>query len=174
MVRHSPSEDSLAIIRHYEDFRPEAYLCPAGKWTYGYGFTFKKDGSKVKEGDSITLDEAEERLKELAVEVAMDIYAGLPRAELSQQQLDALVSFVFNIGIGKFTGSTIYKVLKSGHTQAPDMTGLFTRWIYASGKVMRGLIKRRLTEAHLFLTGEVILEWPELVIESYKRKAELQ
>lgn len=174
MIYLTPSENSLTIIRHYEDFRSDAYICPAGKWTYGYGFTYKKDGSKVKKGDKITLEEAEARLKELVLDVAIEIYVALPRAEFNQQQLDALVSFTFNVGIGNFRGSSIYKVWKSGHSQAPDMTGLFTRWIYASGKVMGGLIKRRLTEAHLYLTGEVIMDWPELVVESYKRKAEEQ
>lgn len=169
--RLTPSENCLAIIRHYEDFRPEAYICPAGRWTYGYGFTLKKDGSPVRKGDQITLEAAEQRLEELVNDVAINLYIALPRAEFTQRQLDALVSFTFNVGIGKFRGSSIYRVWKSGHSQAPDMTDLFMRWIYAAGKVQGGLVKRRATEAHLYLTGEVKLDWPDLLIESYKRKA---
>lgn len=173
-TRSAPSDDCLKIIRAYEDFRQQAYLCPAGKWTYGYGFTFKSDGSPVRKGDTITLEAAEERLKKLVNDVAIDLYVALPRAEFTQQQLDALVSFIFNVGIGKFRGSSIYRVWKSGHSQAPDMTDLFMRWIYAAGKVQGGLVKRRATEAHLYLTGEVKLDWPDLLVESYKRKAVLQ
>jgi GH24 family phage-related lysozyme (muramidase) len=69
---------------------------------------------------------------------------------LTQNEFDALVSFVFNVGTGAFEKSSMLKLLNSGHM--PLAAGQFDRWIYAKGKVLNGLKKRRAAEKALFLT----------------------
>lgn len=73
---------------------------------------------------------------------------------LRQSQWDAIVSFVFNIGIGNFKASTLLAKIRIN----PDDNSIideFLRWVYANGKVMRGLQKRRLTEMKLYFSDKL-------------------
>jgi GH24 family phage-related lysozyme (muramidase) len=71
--------------------------------------------------------------------------------ELAQEQVDALASFVFNVGVRAFGASTLLKMLNQGQdTKAADE---FTKWNKAGGKVSRGLVRRRRAERELFLMG---------------------
>ena len=71
------------------------------------------------------------------------------KCELNQNQFDALVSFVFNIGRDNFKRSSMLKFLNSNHY--PLSSGQFDRWIHSRGKVVQGLVKRRAAEKALFL-----------------------
>lgn len=138
------SESGIELIKKYEGCKLEAYRCPAGVLTIGYGST--KD---VSEGDCITQDEAERRLEsdiKYKAEVFVDNFVSV---KLNQNQYDALVSFTFNLGGGNLQKSTLLKKLNSG-----DYNGAakeFTRWVYANGKKLNGLVKRRKDEKKLFL-----------------------
>lgn len=141
-ARYEVSREGLDLIKSFEGFESEAYLCPAGVWTIGYGHT-----RGVKKGDIITEQEAEKRLKE-DVKKAEDAVNKYVHVQLTQNQYDALVSFVYNVGEGNFENSTLLKKLNSG-----DYNGVrneFGRWVYASGKRLRGLEKRRVKEKALF------------------------
>lgn len=73
---------------------------------------------------------------------------------LRQCQWDAIVSFVFNVGIGNFKASTLLAKIRIN----PDDNSIideFIRWVYANGKVMRGLQKRRLTEMKLYFSDKL-------------------
>lgn len=73
---------------------------------------------------------------------------------LRQYQWDAIVSFVFNVGIGNFKASTLLAKIRIN----PDDNSIideFLRWVYANGKVMRGLQKRRLTEMKLYFSDKL-------------------
>lgn len=136
----------LSLIKLFEGLRLKAYLCPAGKWTIGYGTT-----TGVREGDVITKEEAEDRLDlslqlyEAAVEKAVNV-------PIRGFQFDALVSFAYNVGIKAFKGSTLLKKLNAGddHGAAEE----FLRWKYIKGQVSNGLLRRRKAERELFLKGE--------------------
>ena len=141
MVRKA-SKQAYNIVRRFEGLRLEAYKCPAGKWTIGYGHT-----KNVKEGDKITKEYAETLLicdvKDCEHEI--NDY----KLRLNQNQYDALVSFVFNIGGKQFSTSTLLKKLKV-NVNDTSIAYEFSRWIYSAGKVESGLIKRRNEESNLY------------------------
>ena len=140
------SQEGLALIKKFEGCELEAYKCAAGVWTIGYGST-----KGVKEGDTITQEEADNLLLH-----EMEEYEGyinnLVEVDLEQNQFDALVSWVFNLGPANLKASTLLKVLN-----AKDYEGVPTqikRWNKAGGKVLQGLIRRREAESLLFENKE--------------------
>ena len=136
------SAEGIALIKKFEGCELEAYQCSAGVWTIGYGHT--KD---VEEGDTISKDQAEEMLVEELHEYENYVNEYVNVA-LSQNQFDALVSWVYNLGPANLTASTMLKVLNSGEYE--DVPAQMKRWNKAGGKVLEGLIRRREAEACLF------------------------
>ena len=138
------SRKGIEFIKAHEGLRLDAYLCPAGVPTIGYGHTHG-----VKMGDRITAEQAEKFLigDLIVAETEVNRY-GL---DLTQNQFDALVSFVYNIGAGNFRSSTLLKRLKANPND-PDIANQFMRWVYGDGKVLPGLIRRREDEAKLYFT----------------------
>jgi lysozyme len=132
----------IALIKQFEGFRATAYKCPADVLTIGYGFT-----KGVKQGDKMTLAFAEGRLiKELEeYEACVDKAV---KVNITANQFSALVCFVFNIGCGAFTKSTLLKKLNAGDKAGASLE--FLRWNKAGGKVLAGLTKRRNAEMQLF------------------------
>ena len=131
------SELALEKIKAFEGCRLQAYQDAAEVWTIGYGHT--KD---VKPGDKISQYWADDCLRQ-------DIEAVEAQIEkldltLSQPQLDALVSFVFNIGIGKFKESTLLRYIREGRSEN-DIKKQWRQWVYAGNppRPLPGLIKRR-------------------------------
>ena len=132
----------LDLIKFFEGLELEAYKCPAGVWTIGYGHT-----KGVQDGDKISAIKANEMLaNELAeYENYVNSYVTV---ELNQDQFDAMVSWVYNLGGGNLKASTLLQVLN-----AADYDGVpaqMLRWNKAGGRVLEGLTKRRQAEADLF------------------------
>jgi lysozyme len=140
------SKEGLSLIKKFEGCELEAYLCPAGVWTIGYGHT--KD---VKEGDKINKEEADYLLQEEMIEYESYIndFVEVP---LNQNQFDALCSWVYNLGPTNLKNSTMLKVLNE--EKYADVTQEIKRWNKAGGEVLDGLIKRREAEAKMFLGEE--------------------
>ena len=138
------SRKGIEFIKAHEGLRLAAYLCPSGVPTIGYGHTHG-----VKMGDRITEEQAEKFLiDDLAVaETEVNRY-GL---HLTQNQFDALVSFVYNVGARNFRSSTLLKRLKANPND-PDIANQFKRWVYGGGKVLPGLVRRRNEEAKLYFS----------------------
>ncbi|MBE9491050.1 MAG: lysozyme [Bacteroidetes bacterium] len=136
------SKQGTDLIKEFEGFRDKAYKCPAGVWTIGYGHTLG-----VQEGDVITKAEGQELLL-CDLRTAISAVNSLVTVQLSQSQFDALVSFVFNIGIGAFVRSTLLKVLNN--CQYEQVPHELKRWNKSNGKVLAGLVRRREAEAQLF------------------------
>lgn len=143
------SQNGLSMIASFESFEPKAYYCPAGVLTIGYGHTgTNAQGQELQESDTVTHEQAMRLLYEdvLWAEDAVNEQ----RLNLTQNQFDALVSFVFNVGATAFANSTLLKKLKScDFDEAADE---FLRWNKAGGKVLRGLTARREAERELFLS----------------------
>lgn len=140
------SDEAVALISHFEGCRLDAYLCPAGVWTIGYGHTFG-----VREGDVIDQEAAEALLIEDLEEFEGYVTA-LCQCGLEQHQFDALVSWVFNLGPGNFESSTLLRRLNDGDLGAvPDE---IRRWNKAGGRVLDGLVRRREAEAVMFEGGD--------------------
>ena len=125
-----------------EGLRLEAYEDAAGVPTIGYGHT-----KNVRMGDKISEYWAKEMLREDIEEAEWQVKElGVAKTE---GQLDALVSFVFNLGIGRLNTSTLLKVIRNGGSMQ-QIKKEFKRWVYAGGKKMPGLVKRREWEAKRF------------------------
>jgi len=137
------SAEGLDFIRHWEGCSLEAYQDSAGVWTIGVGHT-----ADVQPGDTITMEEAEDLLKE-DVEWAEQAVNDLIRVPLGQRQFDALVSFAFNTGRSAVEESTLRERLNDGvYLRAPQE---LCRWIFAAGEMSLGLARRRVAEAERFL-----------------------
>lgn len=132
------------LIRKYEGCKLEAYKCPAGVWTIGYGSTTRPDGTPIKQGDIIDQATAEAWLEHY---VANKIWPHLRNMNLTDNQRDALESLIYNIGWPAFAKSKCYKAIL-----AKDWATAFRNWdwITGGGKVLNGLIKRREEERFLF------------------------
>lgn len=141
------TEEGLALIRRFEGFRAQAYRCPAGIWTIGYGHTSNAGPPRVSPG--MEMSEAEAR-RVLAADVerfAAEVRAALTR-EVSPQQFSALVSFAFNVGTAAFRTSSVLRAVNAGDFGAvPGRLGL---WVKAMGKTLPGLVRRRAAEAQMF------------------------
>jgi lysozyme len=137
------SEKGLALIRQFEGLRLSAYRCSAGTATIGYGAT-----AGVKMGQTITREEAEQRLLADAQRFA-DHISALVKVPLNQNQADALISFVYNIGPSAFARSTLLKLINRGLIE--DAANQFLRWNRAGPEVIAGLTRRRISERDLFL-----------------------
>lgn len=138
------SDKGLNLIKEFEGLKLTSYLCPANVWTIGYGST----GPHVKEGMTITEQEAEELLKE-DVSKFEECVNHAVEVDLTQEEFDALVSFAFNVGCGAFMGSTLLRLLNAGNKQAAAQQ--FPRWNKGGGKVLAGLARRRAAERALFI-----------------------
>lgn len=136
------SQKGINLIKRFEGCELEAYRCPAGVWTIGYGHT-----SGVKEGMKITQQEAEELLKQDLVAYENAVLKNVTTA-LNQPIFDALVSFTYNLGEGNLRSSTLLKLLNSRDYYGASKE--FEKWNKASGKVLEGLVKRREAERNLF------------------------
>lgn len=132
---------NLAIekIKSFEGCRLAAYQDSVGVWTIGYGSTLN-----VRRGMRISQAEADRRFL-FDLETA-EIGLRKLNLNLTQGQFDALADFVFNLGVGKLTNSTLLKKIRD---KAPtdEIQKEFRRWVYAGGKVAQGLVKRREWEA---------------------------
>ena len=136
------SQEGVNLIKHFEGCRLEAYKCPAGVWTLGYGHT-----KGVKEGDAIEQEAAEAFLIE-DLESFEQAVTRLVEVPLTQQQFDALVSWTFNLGAGNLAESTLLR--KLNNYQYAEVPEQMMRWVRAGGQVLDGLVKRRAAEAALF------------------------
>jgi len=147
-MRHV-TKDGLDLIKRFEGFSPTIYTCPGGWPTIGYGHVVR-DWERERFADGIDEDEAEELLR-LDVGVAERAVLRLIQVPLSDGQFDALTSFTYNLGSGSLQRSTLRRKVNRGeHEFVPAE---FRRWVFAGGRKLKGLIRRREAEATLYQTG---------------------
>ena len=142
------SQRGLELIKEFEGFSANAYLCPAKIPTIGYGNTFYSDGRKVKLGEQISKTDALELLELVANKDFADKIFPFIEVKVTQNQFDAMVSLAYNIGVGNFLKSTLLKKVNAG-----DFVGAseeFLRWNKSGGKELLGLTRRREREKDLF------------------------
>lgn len=154
------STKGLAILKHYEGFRANPYLCPAGVCTIGYGTTRYENGKPVRLTDpAITEQDADELLRNDCDKFERGVLR-LVKVPLTQWQFDALVLFAYNIGLGALTTSTLLKMLNTNvmntdHLWQARITAEFGKWCRGGGRKLAGLVARRSSEALLFCKNEV-------------------
>lgn len=137
--------DLKSFIIEMEGLHLTAYKCPAGILTIGVGHT-----NGVKIGDLITKEQAMQFL-DSDIRIAKAQVIRLVKPKLEPHQLDALTDFVFNLGVAKFKSSTLLKCINEGRMY--DVPTQLKRWIYADGKVLNGLVRRRNLEAQIWESG---------------------
>lgn len=145
------TNEALALIKKHEGLRLEAYLCPSKIPTIGYGATFYQDQSKVKLGDKITNKQADDLLEYHLRHFSKGLKQIL-KVQLNDNQFSALISFVFNLGLGNFKSSTLRRLINSGTATEEQIRTQFDRWVFSKGKKLNGLIKRRKDEADLYFS----------------------
>lgn len=141
------SKDGLNLIKQFEGVRLTAYKCPAGVLTIGIGHTSAAGPPEVKPGMTITAQDAYEILQRDLGQYENAIN-NLVKVTLTQNQFDALVSFVYNVGVGAFQKSTLLKKLNAGQYDA--VPAELMKWTKAGGKELPGLVRRRRAEASLW------------------------
>lgn len=145
------NEAGLALIRAYEGFRGQAYRCPAGILTIGYGHTSMAGPPDVRAGMRMNKAQAEAVLAADVAVFASEI-ARFIRVELSGNQFSALVSFAYNAGTGAFRKSSVLAAVNRGDFDSvPRRLNL---WVKAGGRTLPGLVKRRASEGQLFQRAE--------------------
>jgi lysozyme len=136
----------LALIKASEGLRLTAYRCPAGVLTIGYGHT----GSDVEAGQKITKQQAEALLASDLVTFERTVGKCAVEADTSINQFSAMVSLAYNIGLKAFQSSSVLRLHRLGdHTRAADA---FLMWNKGGGKVLPGLVTRRMKERELYLS----------------------
>ena len=141
------SRNGIELIKHFEGLILTAKNhsdsnTPNPLYTIGWGHT-----ATAYDGQEITVAQAETLLSSDVRNAENDVKA-LVSVELNQNQFDALVSFVFNVGYSQFARSTLLKVINTGDLNAACFQ--FNRWVYDGGKVLNGLVSRRAAECELF------------------------
>ena len=137
------SQKGIDLIKKFEGCKLQAYLCPAGVWTIGVGHT-----KGVKKGMVITQQQAETFLKD-DIKPIETLLNGMG-INYTQNQFDALTSWIYNLGIGAFKSSTMYKYIVARRKDV-EIADQMVRWVNAGGKPLLGLKKRRAEEANMFL-----------------------
>lgn len=146
------SESGVALLKRFEGLELEAYQDIAGVWTIGYGHT----GPDVTPGMRITEREAEALLRR-DLKSREDAVSRLVTVPLNQNEFDALVSFVYNVGAEAFRRSTALRRLNRGArlAAADAMTWWNKATVNGKKREVLGLTRRRAAEKALFLTKAV-------------------
>lgn len=139
--------NALAIIKPDESLRLISYPDPGTggyPWTIGWGHTLG-----VMPGERITMAEAENFLS-IDLDTAVAAIKDLVKVPINNNELNALASFVFNIGPTRFANSTLLLELNRGMDKV-TVAEQFLLWVHSGGHVEPGLVTRRKAEARLFL-----------------------
>lgn len=139
-----------SLIKKFEGCKLTAYQCPAGIWTIGYGTTKYPNGIKVKKGDKITEEEAQQFVQHY---IDNEITPHLNKhfsGYFNKNQKEALHSLIYNIGWRAFRNSRCFKYLKER-----DFNSALREWNWfsAGGQLLKGLAQRRIEEIILFMTA---------------------
>lgn len=146
------SDKGIDFIKRWEGSRQEVYLDPIGLPTLGVGHLLSPEELKLfPVGTKLSLEQVNGFLRKDLSKAEFTVSDKVVH-DLDQHEFDSLVSFVFNIGEGNFSKSTLLRLLNSGLIE--DASKEFSRWIYAKGKILPGLVKRREAEKNLFLKGD--------------------
>jgi len=138
------------LVKQFEGLKLNAYRCPAGVCTIGYGHTTSAGAPAVKDGMTITKQQADDIFSrdlhkyEAAVE-------RLLHQPLTQHQFDALVDFAYNAGVGNLEKSSLLK--KVNAAQFNDVPAELMKWTKGGGKTLPGLVRRRQAEAAWWSKG---------------------
>lgn len=144
---------ALDLLKESEGCRLTAYADSGNVWTIGYGGTYYQNYQKVKEGDTITQEEAEKLLLFHIEEHEKAVKRILYDVCLPSQCIDAITVLVFNIGITAFNKSTLYKKIKANKNDLEGIKTEWNKWVKCNGKTLNGLVIRRAKEYEIYEQG---------------------
>nr|WP_220132981.1 glycoside hydrolase family protein [Citrobacter freundii] len=150
VAKFKPDQACIDLIKHFESCKLEAYPDPGSggdPWTIGWGST----GPDINKGTKWTQAECDQRFASDLTLYGNKVAALLGNAVTSVHQFGALTSFAYNAGIHALADSTLLRKHKAGNFAGAAEE--FGRWIYGSGKVLPGLIRRRTEEAKMYRSG---------------------
>ena len=133
---------TIALIKKYEGFSSKAYRCPAGILTIGYGHI-----SGVKEGDTVTQEQAESLLYDDLAPVYIKVASYDEKYHWTENEFCALLSFGYNLGV-----NSIDQLTAQGTRSKAEIADAILKYKYANGKILTGLVNRRQEERALFIT----------------------
>ena len=139
--------NAIDLIKKYEGFKPQSYQDSVGVWTIGYGTT-RINGQPVKAGMTITEDQALQLVQQEVNKLWSQIESIL-KVKINDNQMNALVDFAYNLGFNALKTSTLMRLVNE--SKFDEAANQFPRWVYAGGKVLPGLVKRREAEKQLFI-----------------------
>lgn len=147
---HGVSQAAIDMIHSFESFRANAYKDPGSKnglpITIGWGSTSDLQGNPIKLGDVWTRKQADAKFKQDIDRFSASVIA--EAGPSTQGQIDAMVSFAYNVGIGAFRSSTLLKKHRAGDYKGAAAE--FDKWAFNDGKMMNGLVRRREAERKLY------------------------
>ena len=143
------TDEGLDLIKLYEGYSSSPYLCPAQHWTIGYGAIWGMDDKRVTEDHpDINEDQADYLLRRDVKKSEMAVLRHI-RVPLEDGQFNALCAFVFNLGSGALQSSTLRRKINRG--AYIGASNEFPRWVYAGGRKLKGLVRRREHERLMFI-----------------------
>lgn len=143
------NQSGIELMHEFEGLKLTSYLCPANKWTIGYGNTFYENGTKVQPNQTITKSRALELFRNVVNNSFSQPIRNLLKVELNENQFSALVCFAYNVGMGNLRKSTLLRKVNSNPNDE-TIRNEFLKWNKAGGKVLTGLTRRRTAEANLY------------------------
>jgi len=149
-VQMSP-EGMNALLKKFEGCKLTAYRCPANVCTIGYGHTTSAGAPPVKDGMTITQQQADDILSCDLVKFETAVH-NMVHQPLNQHQFDVLVDFAYNAGIGNLQSSTLLK--KVNAAKFDEVPAELMKWNKGGGKVLPGLVRRRQAESAWWVSGE--------------------
>lgn len=136
------------ICKKAEGFVAKPYLCPAGYWTQGYGTVWKPDGTRVTPDDKwVSKEEALRWMRHELAKCAVSVLKLSPNLINKPYVLGALADFTYNLGTARYKSSTLRRKIAAEDWDAAAKQ--LSRWVFANGKKLPGLVKRREAEAAL-------------------------
>ncbi len=159
------SSKAIEMIKHHEGVRLKPYRCPALLWTTAVGHVIDPNHAKVPFEErrnlpipagwdrTLTMDEVDRILAEDLRRFERGVVRLCPAAVDRQGVFDSLVSFAFNVGLGSLQRSTLR--MKTNRGEFEEAADEFLKWTKAGGRVLPGLVKRRMDERALYLSGVV-------------------
>ncbi len=157
------SDAAIRMIKHHEGVRMRPYRCPALLWTVGVGHVIDPTHATVKFDErrnlpipegwdrQLTMGEVDALLAQDLARFERGVARLCPSAVNHQGRFDALVSFAFNVGLGNLQRSSLR--MKHNRGEFEEAAAEFMKWSKAGGKVLKGLVNRRLDEQKLYLRG---------------------
>jgi len=155
ITKMTASDEMVELIKSMEGFAAKPYW-DYGQWTVGFGTKCPEEHRERYTAEGIPPEEADALMRQL-----VDIFVGEVNSfmvrnqiQLNQQQFDALVSFVYNVGSSVLynNDSTVIKAVLNG-AEGNDFMFAIGQWCSAGGEFMQGLLRRRMIEAYMYLYG---------------------